>query len=114
MDGTPSPFRLINIDLFLPFSLTPVHLSPAQQHTHSEALKLNRESHSCFFMSYLLFFLPNCGILQLRHQHPAAPGHKVSLCGHLAAWGIAVHLPHTLDLPAATEAHVGRGVHLCG
>ena len=58
--------------------------------------------------------LPDGGVLQLRDQHPAAPGHQVSLCGHLAARGVAVHLADALDLPAATQAHVGRRVDLCG
>ncbi len=58
--------------------------------------------------------LPDWGMLQLRDQHPAAPGHQVPLCGHLAAWGVAVHLADALDLPATTQTHVRRGVHLCG
>lgn len=57
--------------------------------------------------------LPDRGVFQLRDQHPAAPGHQVSLCGHLAARGVAVHLTDSLDLPAATQTHIGRRVHLC-
>ena len=58
--------------------------------------------------------LPDGGVLQLRDQHPAAPGHQVALRGHLAARGVAVHLADALDLPAATQTHVGRRVDLCG
>lgn len=51
--------------------------------------------------------LPNGGVLQLWDQDPAAPGHQVSLSGHLAAGGVAVHLADAFDLPAAPQAHVG-------
>ena len=58
--------------------------------------------------------LPDRGVLQLRDQDPAAPGHQVPLCGHLAAWGIAVHLADALDLATATQTHVWWRVNLCG
>lgn len=57
--------------------------------------------------------LPEKGTLQLRYQHPAAPGHQVSLCGHLAARGVAVHLANTLNLPTASETNIRWRVHLC-
>lgn len=51
--------------------------------------------------SLLHELLPDKGIFKLRDQHPATPGHQVSLGGHLAARGVAVHLADTFDLPAA-------------
>lgn len=62
----------------------------------------------------LLKVLPDGGVLQLRDQHPAAPGHQVALRGHLAAGGVAVHLADALDLAAAPETDIGRGVDLSG
>lgn len=58
--------------------------------------------------------LPDRSILQFRDQHPAAPCHQVSLCGHLATWGITVHLADTFYLSTATQTHIGWRVHLCG
>lgn len=58
--------------------------------------------------------IPDRGILQLWNQYSAAPGHQVALCGHLAPRGITVHLANPLDLPTATETHIGWGVYLCG
>lgn len=104
VESTSSPFWLINIDLFLSFSFTPVHLSPA--HTQITRFVIFRRSWSpenvrTCLCTYLFQQLPDRGFFELRDQHPAAPGYQISLCGHLAARGVAVHLADSLDLPAA-------------
>lgn len=49
---------------------------------------------------------------KLVHHHPPAPGHEVSLGGHLTAGSVVVHLPDALDLPASPEADVGWRRHI--
>ena len=56
--------------------------------------------------------LPVATGLELRHHHAVPPGLQVPLRGHLAARGVLVHLADALHLPAATQAHVGRRLHI--
>lgn len=58
MDGTPPPFRLINIDLLFPFSLTPVHLSPAiNTYAHTQIMTCIKAKHVGLWCSSFLSLL---------------------------------------------------------
>lgn len=56
--------------------------------------------------------LPVAAGCQLRHHHPASPGLQVSLCGHLTARSVLVHLPDALHLAAAAQAHIRRRLYI--
>lgn len=68
---------------------------------------LSYNLHSCYLKS-----LPICTGGEIRHYHSAPPRLQVPLCCHLAAWGVLMHLTHSLHLSTAPKAHVGWRLHL--
>lgn len=93
VDGASPPFWLVNIDFFLPFSLTPVHLPPTQKkHTHMQSHNMYLHYYQqnkfpilciCFVFFYLTEASSSSGTSTLRLQATRSPSVAIWLRGAL-------------------------------